>query len=123
MPREKPIAFRPSPELKAKIRDYKETNGIKSSAKAVMKMLSECKIDKPILPTLQPSRKKSFSFLATREINESPLIKKEVDRMMRGQHSDLIETLCNVTETSLNRSFTVAGKNGLIIVIPTSHNP
>ena len=133
MPRPKVIGFRPTQELKAIIDDYKSAHSnIKKDVQAVIAMITEYPT---LLSEIQRLKEKPSSILGKvehkrqslklerpLEVTISPLVNKEVDRLFRGQHSPFVEALCNVTEESVSKSFTIAGKRGIITVIPT-RNP
>jgi len=133
MPKGKTISFRPSPEINAILMKYiNEHSQLKKPSQAVIAMvmeyptlLSEIKRlkEKPLTIGRKVEHKRpSLKPLIPLEFEVSPFVSNEVNRLFRGQHSPFVEALCNVTKESVSRSFTVAGKRGIMIVIPT-HNP
>jgi len=133
MPRPKVIGFRPTQELKAIIDDYKSAHSnIKKDVQAVIAMITEyptllseiqrLKIKPSSILGKVEHKRPSLKLERPLEVTISPLVSKEVDRLFRGQHSPFVEALCNVTEESVSKSFTIAGKRGIITVIPT-RNP
>lgn len=133
MPNPKVIGFRPTQEIKANIEDYKSGHPkIQKDVQAVLAMITEYpkllseiqrfkETSKTVLQKVQRKRPSSKPLIPL-ECQISPLVNKEVNRLFRGQHSPFVEALCNVTEESVSRAFTVAGKRGIITVIPT-RNP
>lgn len=129
MPREKPIAFRPTQAQKAFIAQYIEEHPeIKKPSQAVVEIIEEFPKMFAHIQNLEsreiPKTKKTsiISFLPSLRKGIAPMIKHEVNRMMRGQDSPFIEAILNMTPRSLNKSMTLATKRGIIILIP-SNNP
>ena len=133
MPRPKVIGFRTNPEINDILGKYlKEHRQLKKPSQAVIAIITEYPTllseiqrlkETPLTIGRKVERKTpSLKPLRPLEYEVSPLVNNEVDRLFRGQYSPFVEALCNVTEESVSRSFTVAGKKGIMIVIPT-RNP
>lgn len=126
----KPISFRPSDEINAILTEYisqhpnikKDSQAVVTIIKAFPNLLSQIQQLKTRLEKgISPKTTKIFHYLPRME-KTPQCIEKEVKRLFRGQHSKLIEALCNMTKESVSRSMTIATKRGIIIAIPT-HNP
>jgi len=133
MPKAKVIGFRSNPEINAILGKYiDEHSKLKKQSQAIVAIIMEYPTllseiqrlkEKPSTIARKIEHKRpSLKPLIPLEFQASPMVSKEVDRLFRGQHSPLVEALCNVTKESVSRGFTVAGKRGIMIVIPT-HNP
>lgn len=125
MPRNKLIAFRPTNEEKAILREYMAGHGIKKENAAIRAMaflkpktVSSSMVDKPVETTTKTKEFRQDMLLLP---SRSPELTREIKRFLRGQHSELVKTLLEITPDALNRAFTVATPKGILTLIPCMH--
>lgn len=125
MAKAKPISFRPSDEERQKIEEYMAENYLKKPSAAIRAMAfqeprikSSSMVDKPV--KAQEIEHRYFDKLVLIPPN-SPNVKREIKKFLRGQDSDLVKTLFEITPDSLNRAFTCATPKGIITLIPSMH--
>lgn len=126
MTKNKIIGFRPTDKEQQRIKEYMAANHIDKASIAIRAMaFQEPKtkidassiVDKPVNQGVELKYYTTFSLLPP----NLPNVKAEINKFLRGQKSDLVRTLLEITPESLNRAFTCATPKGIITLIPSMH--
>lgn len=124
MPRNKIVAFRPTNEEKTILREYmaahrikKENAAIRAMAFLKPKTVSSSRV-KPVETRTKPKEVRQDILLLP---PRSPELTREIKRFLRGQDSEVVKRLLEITPDSLNRAFTVATPKGILTLIPCGY--
>lgn len=125
MIKNKIIGFRPTDLEKQRLKEYMAAHGIKKLSAAlramaflIPKSVPSSMVNKPV--KAQGIEQKYYAKLSLIPPN-LPHVKREIQKFLRGQKSDLVKTLLEITPDSLNRAFTCATPKGIITLIPSMH--
>lgn len=122
------ISFRPNTDETHILEEYMTAHNIKKASAAIRAMAfqkpktkidTSSIVDKPVKQGVELKYYETLSLIPP----NLPNVKREINKFLRGQHSELVEALFAINEDSLNRAFTCATPKGILTLIPCARDP